>query len=98
MINYWRQGLGQQLEKNDSLDSKERNISSRMVMLWFSKLTVKCLSVLYMMKKFLIPIGILCLVGSFVHFHVFAADGFSDTAGHKYADSIEFLSQVGVVE
>ncbi len=50
------------------------------------------------MKKFLIPIGILCLVGSFVHFHVFAADGFSDTAGHKYADSIQFLSQVGVVE
>jgi hypothetical protein len=69
-----------------------------MAMLWFSKSTVKRLSVLYMMKKFLIPIGILCLVGSFVHFQVFAASTFSDTAGHKYEDSIQFLSEFGVVQ
>lgn len=51
-----------------------------------------------MMKKFAIPVGVLCLVGIFVHFQVFAADVFPDVVGHTYEDSIQFLSQVGVVQ
>lgn len=50
-----------------------------------------------MMKKLRIPIaGVLLVFG--IVMHVSAASAFSDIAGHKYEESIQFLSQYGVVQ